>query len=349
MLERCLLQTASHTCRSPNLLLLYANDPSSSYHHRWDVLPISVSVPWSCNWDQMELSGATSKHSLVYMWRRRGKSGEDGNCEDQLSRNRDQVDNHTSCQRMSRTTWWRTFTKTGIIHPRSFLPRSIESAVEWLNDAAVVVSGVDDVPTVLGVALLGWLLHLMHDPGFFDRQRARLACHSLLHGILSLLVVAQLDWTSVRTVLLQVVPVWFDNICASNLTVHGWSVNQGLDLSPSAYFVSSSYFRSLPLLQMTFDIRFPFIHDVLKLFLKGVYLLNIFDHLRNTQNLITSFNINDSWLTWFLEIKLTKTLNAHFSATPSNVSDHQIGNRIWWPILTDLKEPKHRLPATHGT
>ena len=71
----------------------------------------------------------------------------------------------------------------------------------------MVVSGVYNALTVLGCALLACLLFAMHNPGFYDRKRARHACFCLLDGGLPLLVVAQLDWASIRTVLLQVVPV----------------------------------------------------------------------------------------------------------------------------------------------
>ena len=71
----------------------------------------------------------------------------------------------------------------------------------------MVVSGICNALTALCLAILLCLLHTMHDPGFFDSQRAGDAFLCLLQGILPLLLVAQLDWASVRTVLLQVIPV----------------------------------------------------------------------------------------------------------------------------------------------
>ena len=84
----------------------------------------------------------------------------------------------------------------------------------------MVVYGVCNALTLLVVLLLVSLPLAMYNPGLFDRQRAGNASLYLLDGGLSLIVVVQLDRASVRTVLLQVVPVRLYHISASDLTVH---------------------------------------------------------------------------------------------------------------------------------
>ena len=195
----------------------------------------------------------------------------------------------------------------------------------------MVVSGVYNALTVLGCALLACLLFAMHNPGFYDRKRASNGCLCLLHSGLPLLVVAQLDWASVWTVLLQVVPVWFDNISASYLTVEGWGINQRFDLLPSGDIACFLSLRGSFLPDVAADVCFLLFNDVVKLLFQCFSLLGVFFHLWNALNLITSLNINVIWLTWFLEIGSAKTVNAHFSATRCNFFWSQIGNKnpIW--------------------